>query len=313
MRGIGVLAAFVGGVCIAVQGRINGELGHVLRDGFLAAMVSFGVGLVLLAAAVPTTRVGRAGLVRLRDALRRGDIRWWQCVGGACGAFFVSAQGLTVAVLGVATFTVAVVAAQVVSSLVVDRVGVGPAGVQPLTWPRVAGAGLAVGAVVVAVADEFGTPASLWPAVLPALAGIGMGWQQAVNGLVREAAGSTRVTTLVNFGTGSVVLAVVCVVDVAVRGLPVVVPSEPWLYVGGALGIVAIGTAVLAVRWSGVLLVGLGQVAGQLVGALAADLVVPATGGAVSATTVLGTGLTLLAVAVAALPAGAGRPARDAR
>ncbi|MEV0678414.1 DMT family transporter [Actinosynnema sp. NPDC050436] len=310
VRVLGALFAFVGEVFLAVQGRINGQLGSALGDGFLAALVSFGGGVAVLLVAVPATRAGRAGLVRLRGALRGGGLRWWQCAGGACGAFFVSAQGLTVPVLGVATFTVAVVAAQVVGSLLVDRAGIGPAGVRPFTWPRVAGAGLAVVAVGVAVSDELGRPAALWPALLPALAGFGLGWQQAVNGLVWEAARSTRVTTLVNFATGSVVLAVVCAVDVTVRGLPAAAPGEPWLYAGGVLGIVAIGTAVVAVRYSGVLLVGLGQVAGQLVGAVAVDAVVPAAGG-LSPVTVVGTALTLVAVGVAALPARRrGRPAR---
>jgi bacterial/archaeal transporter family-2 protein len=301
-RVISGLLAFVGGAFLAVQGRLNGELGHVFGDGFLAALVSFGGGFALLLLGVPTTAAGRAGLGRLRSSLREGRIRWWQCVGGACGAFFVATQGLTVAVLGVAVFTVAAVGAQAVSSLLVDRAGVGPAGRVALTWPRVAGAALAVVAVAVAVADEFGDPSALWLALLPALGGFGLGWQQAVNGLVREAARSTRVTTLVNFGTGTAVLLVVCAVDVAIRGLPTAAPSEPWFYAGGALGVCTIGSAVLAVRRLGVLLVGLCQVAGQLVGALALDLTAPAAGGQVSAFALAGTALTLLAVVVAALP-----------
>ncbi|MBY8849499.1 DMT family transporter [Saccharothrix sp. MB29] len=173
VRFAGAVLAFVGGVFLAVQGRLNGELGLVFGDGFLAALVSFGGGLVLLLLAVPTSRAGRAGVTRLAAALRDGRIRWWQCVGGACGAFFVSTQGLTVATLGVAVFTVAVVAAQTVSSLAVDRVGVGPAGRVPLTRTRVTGAVLAVVAVAVAVSDEVGDPADLWLALLPALAEAG--------------------------------------------------------------------------------------------------------------------------------------------
>lgn len=302
LRALGALISFAGGLFLAVQGRINGELGRALDDGFLAALVSFGGGLLLLLLAVPTTRRGREGVARLRSALREGRIRWWQCAGGACGAFLVSTQGLTVSVLGVALFTVAVVAAQTVSSLFVDRAGIGPAGPRPLTAPRVAGAALAVAAVVVAVSDDLGTPANLWPALLPALAGIGLGWQQAVNGLVREASRSTPVTTMVNFLTGTVVLLVVCAVDLALGGPPTTAPGEPWLYVGGALGIVTISTAVLAVRWTGVLLLGMSQVAGQLVGALAVDVVVPTAGQPLAAVTVVGTALTLLAVVVAALP-----------
>lgn len=54
-------------------------------------------------------------------------------------------------------------------------------------------------------------------------------------------------------------------------------------------------------RLTGVLLLGLGTIAGQLVGALLLDVFVPATGEQLSATAVAGTALTL--VAVAAVPA----------
>ncbi|MEU5691219.1 DMT family transporter [Actinosynnema sp. NPDC020468] len=294
----GVVAAVVGGVALALEGWANGELGRVYQDGFLAALVSFLCGLVVLLAVVVPTRAGREGFGRLRVALRERRIRWWQCVGGSCGAFFVATQGLTIAVLGVAVFTVAVVAGQVVGSLVVDRVGVGSAARQAFTAPRLVGAALAVVAVVVAVSDDLDRPTALWPAVLPALAGAVVGWQAAVNGLVREASRSAAVTTTVNFVVGTTVLAAVCAVELAVRGLPDAAWGRPLFYVGGVLGVVAIGTAVLAVRRIGVLLVGLCQVSGQLVGAVAVDV----AGGHLSVATLAGTALTLVAVVVAALP-----------
>ncbi|WP_307868202.1 DMT family transporter [Umezawaea beigongshangensis] len=301
-RAAGAAVAGIGGVALAVQGRINGELGRVLGDGVLAALISLGGGLVLLLAVVPVSPAGRRGLIRLRAALRARRIHWWQCLGGTCGAFLVSTQGLTVAALGVAVFTVAVVAGQVASGLLVDRAGIGPGGRQPLTRQRGLGAALAVLAVGVAVSDEFSSPQALWLAVLPALAGLGFGWQQAVNGLVREAARSTAVTALVNFATGSAVLLVVSAADVAVRGLPDHAPAQWWLYLGGLLGVVSVGTSVVSVRFIGVLLVGLCVVAGQLLGAVLVDLVAPAAGERLAVVTVAGAVLTLLAVVVAALP-----------
>ncbi|WP_253770799.1 DMT family transporter [Goodfellowiella coeruleoviolacea] len=301
-RVVGAGLAALGGLAIAVQGRINGQLGASLHDGMVAALISFGVGLVLLLATVPTTAAGRRGLARLLAALRAGRLRWWQCLGGMCGAYLVTTQGLTVSLLGVAVFTVAVVGGQVISSLAVDRAGFGPAGPQPLTRPRVIGAVLGLVAVVVAVSDEFGHPDQLWWAALPALAGLGLAWQQAVNGRVRVASDHTMVATLVNFTTGTAALLLVCAVDVLVRGWPTSAPQQWWLYVGGTLGIVAIGTAVVAVRLIGVLLLGLTSVAGQLLGAVLLDLVAPTDGGRISAAGVAGTVVTLIAAAVAALP-----------
>ncbi|KAA2264619.1 DMT family transporter [Solihabitans fulvus] len=300
-RVAGAALAGIGGLAVAGEGRVNGQLGAQLGDGVAAALFTFGSGLLLLVAAVAALPAGRRGAARLRAELRGGRLRWWQCLGGVCGAFLVTSQGVTIALLGVAVFTVAVVAGQVVSSLVVDRAGVGPAGRQPLTGPRVAGAALAVVAVGVAVSGDFGRPSVLWLAVLPALAGVAVGWQQAVNGLVRRAAGNTTVAAMVNFAVGFGALLLVFGVDVLLRGTPAAPPGQWWLYTAGCLAIVAIGTSVGAVRLIGVLMVGLCSVSGQLVGSLLLDLFAPTAGHRLGPSSLIGTGLTLVAVGVAAV------------
>lgn len=288
---------------LAVQSRINGQLGARLHDGIVAAFCSFGSGLVLLVVMVATMPKARAGVRRLRAALAGHTLRWWECLGGTFGAFLVATQGITITALGVAVFTVAVVAGQTASGLLVDRAGIGPGGPRPVTPTRALGAAIAVVAVLVSVAGDFAHPSALWLAILPALAGIGLSWQQGVNGLVREASENVVVPTAVNFGVGAVALVVASLIDVAVRGLPPTLPGDWWLYVGGAIGILVILTMVIAVRLVGVLLLGLCAVAGQLVGALVLDLVTPAADGGLSLTGVLGAAITLVAVVVAALPA----------
>jgi transporter family-2 protein len=303
LRAAGAALAALGGVGLAVQGRINGQLGHQLHDGVLAALISFSVGSVLLLAALPILPAARAGVGRLREAVRTMALRPWQLLGGTCGAFLVTMQGLTVSILGVAVFTVAVVAGQIVSSLPVDRAGLGPGGPQPITLPRAAGASLAVIAVIVSVYDHGAVtdPGGLWWAVLPAVAGLGLAWQSAVNGQVRVAADNVVVPTVVNFLVGTSALVVAAVVDVAIRGLPESLPTQWWLYTGGTMGIVAIMTAVTAVRVTGVLLLGMSSVAGQLIGAVLLDLFVPAEGAELSVTSLVGIGLTMVAVGIAAI------------
>lgn len=300
-RVLGAAVAAIGGVALAVQGRINGELGHAMGDGLFAAVISFGIGLIVLVVMVSALPAARAGVPRLRAGLRARRLRPWELLGGTCGAFIVASQGITIAAIGVAVFTVAVVAGQTMSSLVVDRAGIGPGGPQPITLPRAAGALLAMVAVVVAVSTKFGNPTGLWLAVLPALAGVGLAWQIAVNGLVRVESDSVLVATLVNFAVGTTALVLACAVDLLARGLPTAPPGQWWLYLGGPLGIVAIGTVVTAVRVIGVLVVGLGSVAGQLLGAVVLDLVVPTNGGRLSVASVVGTAITMVAVGVAAL------------
>ncbi|MBQ0894438.1 DMT family transporter [Micromonospora sp. U56] len=294
--------ATASGVAVAVQSRINGELGVRLADGIAAAVVSFGLGLLVLLVLVPATSGGRRGLRDLSAALRDGSLRPWQCLGGLCGAFLVATQGLTIGTLGVAVFTVAVVAGQSASSLAVDRAGVGPAGRQPVTPSRRAGAALTVLAVLLAVGDRLGDPGALMLALLPLLAGVGIAWQQAVNGRVRVASGSALAATLVNFTVGTIALLVTFAVDGAVRGWPAgALPAEPWLYLGGPIGIVFIAIAAAIVRFTGVLLLGLATIAGQIVGAVLLDLVLPTAASHPGPATLAGAALTLVAVLVAAL------------
>ncbi|MEV4488873.1 DMT family transporter [Micromonospora coxensis] len=298
----GVGLATASGVAVAVQSRINGELGVRLADGIAAAVVSFGLGLLVLLVLVPATPGGRRGLRELRAALGEGSLRPWQCLGGVCGAFLVATQGLTVGALGVAVFTVAVVAGQSASSLAVDRAGVGPAGRQPVTTARLAGAVLTVLAVLLAVGDRLGDPQALALAALPLLAGVAIAWQQAVNGRVRAASGSALTATLVNFTVGTVALLATFAVDVAVRGRPSgAFPGEPWLYLGGPIGIVFIAIAAAIVRFTGVLLLGLATIAGQVVGAVLLDLLLPTAASRPGAATLAGAALTMVAVLVAAL------------
>ncbi|WP_442929473.1 DMT family transporter [Micromonospora sp. WMMA1949] len=300
-RVAGVGLATASGVMVAVQSRINGELGVRLADGIAAAVVSFGVGLLILLVLVPATPGGRRGLAALRGALRAGSLRPWQCLGGVCGAFLVATQGLTIGALGVAVFTVAVVAGQSGSSLLVDRAGIGPAGRQPVTPNRLIGAVLTVLAVLLAVGDRLGDPQALALALLPLAAGVGIAWQQAVNGRVRAAAGSAMTATLVNFTVGTAALLVTFAVDLAVRGRPAgAFPDEPWLYLGGPLGIVFIALAAALVRFTGVLLLGLATIAGQIVGAVLLDLVLPTAASHPGLDTLLGAALTMVAVLVAA-------------
>lgn len=300
-RFVGVGLATTAGVAVAGQSRINGELGVRLADGVAAAVVSFGLGLLVLLVLVPATPGGRRGLAALRAALTAGTLRPWQCLGGLCGAFLVTTQGLTVGVLGVAVFTVAVVAGQSASSLIVDRAGIGPSGRQPVTVRRLFGAGLTVLAVGLAVGDRLGDSAALTLAVLPLLAGFAVAWQQAVNGLVGRAAGSALTATLVNFTVGTLALLAAFAVDVAIRGLPTgAPPAEPWLYLGGPIGIVFIAIAAATVEFTGVLLFGLATIAGQVIGAVLLDVTLPTAASRPDAVTLLGATLTLAAVLVAA-------------
>lgn len=298
---LALVFAMLCGAGIALQSRINGELGSRLGDGVTAAVISFGSGLLILIVAMAIAPAGRRGLTRVTTALRSRELPWWYVAGGAAGAFLVLSQGVAAAVLGVALFTVSVVAGQTVSGLVLDRVGLGPGGRRPITPARLAGAIIALAAVTWAVSSQFGGGVPVWLMLLPLIAGLGLGWQQAVNGQVRVVAESALTATFINFAVGTTVLLVLMAIDWSIRGLPNPLPAEPWLYAGGAIGCVFIAAAALLVRVTGVLLLGLATVAGQLVTALLLDVFAPTSTQPVAFSTIGGTLLALVAVAVASV------------
>ncbi len=302
---LAVAGAVVCGAAVATQSRINGELGRELDDGYLAALISFGSGFVIMlviALVVPSTRRGVRSTLA---AVRGGTTPWWYIMGGAAGALFVLSQGLTAALLGVALFTVATVTGQTLSGILVDRSGLGSMAAKPITGWRVVGAALAVVAVAVAVSPEFGRTVDWWVLVLPLAAGLGLGWQQAVNGQVRELSRSALTATFFNFAVGASALAVVFAVHAPVAGVPDELPTNPILYVGGGIGILFVAGYAIVVRFTGVLVMGLAAIAGQLLASLGFDLLLPVSDRPLAWTTVVGTLATLLAVGVASIPTAA--------
>ncbi len=291
------------GMLVALQSRINAQFANELGDAVLAALISFGFGLIILSVILVFARRGRDGLGTLRVAVGARRIPWWYLTGGGFGALFVVSQGLSAAIIGVALFTIAAVAGQTVSGTIIDRRGLGTMAPKPVTVVRVFAAALAVGAVILAGSAELSADVPLPLLVLPLLAGLGVGWQQAANGQVRSSSGSALTATFVNFIVGTAVLLVATLVHLAVTGWSIAqLPDNPLLYAGGAIGVVFIGGATVVVRITGVLLLGLATTAGQLIGATLLDILVPVEGHVISVTTVIGIALTLIAVSIAALP-----------
>ncbi len=305
----GLPLAVGSGLAIPVQGRINGALGARLNDGIAAAAVSFSTGLVVMIIISLVLPRGRAGLANVLPAVRNRAFPRIYVVAGAIGALFVFAQSFTVGILGVALFTVATVTGQTVSGLLVDRLGIGPAGKKSVTGIRIIGCILTIAAVAWAVSPRFSSGGSgggaaglLLPLLLPVAAGFLMSFQQAMNGTATLHYGTPIAATLVNFVAGCIVLREAYEEKLAVPGPANPLPGEWWYYLGGPMGCVFIGLGALLVRSLGVLVTGLGMIAGQLLGSLALDLVLPAPGTIVAPATVLGTLLTLAAIILATLP-----------
>ncbi|WP_367823482.1 MULTISPECIES: DMT family transporter [unclassified Microbacterium] len=267
------------GVMTAIQARINGVLGVEVDNGIVAGLISFSVGLAALAVVIVCIPSARRGVGRLLGGIRDRTIPFWMLLGGACGALTVSTQGITAGVLGVSLFTVGVVAGQTLHGLVLDRIGFGPAGVVAITPGRVLGGALALAAVGISLSGDVLATAPLWMLLLPFAAGVGIAWQAATNGRLSQRVRSPLAATFMSFIAGTIALLVAAGISIAVRGAPDAPPTEPWLYLGGFLGAAYILLGAFIVAQTGVLLMGLGSVLGQLATSVIIDLIWPAAAG----------------------------------
>jgi transporter family-2 protein len=288
-------AAVVCGALVAIQARINAGLAIDLGDALLAAVVSFLTGLVLVLAVVLT----RASSRRAWSGV--GQVPWWTRIGGLGGACLVAVGAFAAPRIGVALLTVGLVAGQTSGGLLVDRAGLGPGGRHALTLPRVAGAVLCLLAVLVSALGRGTRGASPQLLGLVVAAGFLIAAQQALNGRVRRVTGDAAVATLVNFLVGSAALVLAYLAVGAVAGWHVghwPDAAHWWLYSGGPLGATFVAVAAVIVRTLGVLRLGLAVIAGQLLGAILLDVVVPAAARGVATGTAVGAALTFVAVAV---------------
>jgi bacterial/archaeal transporter family-2 protein len=295
------LAAVAGGAGLAVQSYINGRLAGAIGSAELAAVSNFVIGLALLLAVVLATGAARRALPRLRR------LQPWHVLGGLGGALFVTAGTLGAPKLGVALLSVAVVSGLTSGSLLADRLGLSPAGRQHATAARMAGAALAVGAVLV---SAFGARAHLDLALLAlaVVAGFGSSLQQAANGHVARETGEPLIAATINFAVGLVAVLVVALVATGVSP-PHGWAAPPLEYTGGVLGVAIATTLAVVVSRLGVLRLMLGVTAGQVAGGLAVDLVAPVAREPVTAGTVAGVALACAAVLVSGRERKAARPA----
>ena len=312
-RGVAVLLAtppraialtILAGGAISLQSYLNGRLGAEVGSATIAATINNMVAFLATLAVVLATRALPRARARLR-ALGRPPA--WQFLGGLGGAALVLVAATAAPEVGVALLTVALVCGSTGGSLPVDAAGLGPAGPRPITFPRVAGVLLAIVATAISALGARSNPDALLLALALA-AGLGMSLQAAANGQLARATGEPWAASLVNVTVGFAVLAVAAVVTLATSSLDGL-PANPLLYPGGLLGAFVVVVGATAVQTLGVLRLGLAMVAGQMAGALIVDLVAPAPGEAVTATTVIGVVLTMVAVAIS----GRGRPGADAR
>ncbi len=145
MRGLAYFLGLAAGLGLTLQVGMNSQLRKVLQSAYSAALVSFLVGMVALAALVLATRTELPS----RDTF--AAVPLWAWFGGLFGAFYVAISTIVAAELGAASLLALALAGQLAMSLVVDHYGWLGLPENPLTWGRAAGVVLlAAGAWLIA-------------------------------------------------------------------------------------------------------------------------------------------------------------------
>lgn len=133
-----VLVALAAGVSLPVQAGVNAALARGVGRPEWAAVVSFAVGLVGIAAYALLSRA------RLPTGSALAAMPGWAWTGGLIGAFYVTSVILLTPRLGLTLTLGLSVAGQLVGALILDRIGAFGLEARPFTASRVVGVVLLV-------------------------------------------------------------------------------------------------------------------------------------------------------------------------
>ena len=293
--------AALSGVMIALQVRANGELSYRLDNAPQAALVSFSSGLFFITIYAIFSSKIKEGIMRLRSAVRSGEIPKIRLLAGSLGGAFVALQTSVVPLIGVALYSVASIAGQSAVSLLVDRIGLTGGGVKLISPRRIAAAFITVIAVLVSVIDKLEADNfQLFALLLALIAGALVGVQRALNGQINEHSQNSYTTSLLNFITGTSFLTLFIIILIALGRVELQpLPIGPWwIYTGGVIGVIYIAATSLIVQHLGVLTFTLFSVGGQLIASLLLDIYSPTQGVSVSWYLVSGIAMTYIGVLV---------------
>ena len=133
-----VLFAAIGGAAITVQAGLNGQVARTLGHPLWATLVSLTVSVVAILPMLVLFRVAPPNLGAVTAT------PWWIWIGGALGAFFITAALIAAPQLGAVTFIAAVVMGQLIISLLLDQFAVAGFPERPISLVRIVGVCLVI-------------------------------------------------------------------------------------------------------------------------------------------------------------------------
>ncbi|WP_026262577.1 DMT family transporter [Spirosoma panaciterrae] len=145
MNYIYLVFAFIVGLAITVQAGVNANLRQAMANPILAAVISFGSGLIALVLMFLST----GGVVPPLDTIRQ--VSWWKWTGGVMGAIYMITVIVSVQKIGTANMVSLSVAGQLTAALILDHYGLMGFAHHPANAWRLLGIILIVGGVLLVV------------------------------------------------------------------------------------------------------------------------------------------------------------------
>lgn len=147
-----VCFAAIGGAAITVQAGLNAQVARILGHPLWATLVSLAVSVISI---LPMLLLFRAGVPNFAGV---NAAPWWIWIGGALGAFFITAALISAPQLGAVTFIAAVVTGQLIVSLVLDQYAIAGFPERPVSLVRILGVGLVILGVILTAIEAQAKP-----------------------------------------------------------------------------------------------------------------------------------------------------------
>ena len=129
------------GMAAIVQSGANTQLSDILKNPFLAGLISFAIGTLCLLLINLTLRTDLSTL----NLQNISQSRWWMWLGGLMGAFIITSIILIAPKIGPTQLFGLIIASQLIFSVIVDHYGWLGFQIQPINIKKVVGILLLVG------------------------------------------------------------------------------------------------------------------------------------------------------------------------
>lgn len=127
------LLSIAAGIAVAFQTGVNAQLRTDTNNPVLTALISFGVGTILLLV------LYFAFFRQVPMFPANTDFRWWKFIGGALGVVYVTAVVIAAPRIGAANALAFIVGGQFVAAIIIDHFGFMRLPVNPISLYRIIG------------------------------------------------------------------------------------------------------------------------------------------------------------------------------